>query len=402
VWNGPDDTAMAIQAIVEQLPPPISLVKGMRAFTAIDAEAFPALGRGDEIARCVAQLAEPGVLVIYGVAGAGKTSFVHAGVAPALPLETWYAITARTTLGDLGELAGERPTLIVDQFEQAVVALGGDTGAAAAFEDRALDWLAGAANRRLVLVIRDEYRTPFEAILPRLAGIARRFALLPLRAEPAVETLRAICDSAQIDYDAAFLRPLVDDLADGVPPLVRPALLQLIAHEASELGARLDAVRWGATPASRRSFFEAHLRTAVLDRLPRSVDRLAAVRALRALTSGELKSPPRTEAEIGALEVVVAPVVEHVLDLAIAPHARVVGTELDGGIERFQLVHDLFAGAIHSLAKREEAERRARVRRAVTIVLGGLLVAALVLGGAAGLLWRRAETSDRESKLQLA
>lgn len=255
------------------------------------------------------------------------------------------------------------------------------------------------------VVIRDEYRTPLEAVFPGLAARARNFALLPLEPADAARALAAILDSAGVAYDRAATDLLVHELVDGAPPRVRPARLQLIAHEARESGERLDAHARGGMATSRRAFFERHIRTTVLDLLGASIARIDAARSLRGLTAGELKAAPRTIDEVAADEEIPVELVRRVLDLASAPHARVASVDLHGELERFELVHDLFAAAIHGLVKEEEARqreeearrreaearRRSRVARRVAQVLGSLFVVAIVSAGVAAMMWRRAD-----------
>src|SRR5204863_206338 len=201
----------------------------------------------------------------------------------------------------LGE-AGAAKTLIVDQFEQAIVRLSRDPAGPGAFEQAVIAWLAADADRRAVLVIRDEYRTAFDTVLPELSERARSFALLPLRVADAAHALTTILDSARIEHDPGFVGRLVDELADGVPPRVRPAMLQLVAHEAWASRRRFDKNLWEQTPTSRRAFFERHVRSTVLGQLAASISRYDAARALRGLCVAELKAAPRTAEEVATAE----------------------------------------------------------------------------------------------------
>src|SRR6185295_6208933 len=154
------------------------------------------------------------------------------------------------------------------------------------------------------------------------------------------------------------------------------------------------------TPTSRRTFFESHIRTVVLDRLARSVPRLDALHALRALTTGELKRSPRTLADIAEHEKLTTAAAEHALDLAAAPTARIVVTDEEAGAERFALVHDLFAGAIHSLVAQEDAARRRRSRNRVIGILALAFVVTAAFAITAAVQWRRSVREKRAADEQ--
>ena len=406
-WYSAADTPAMLDALTKQIPPAAILVKGMRAFEQSDAEAFRELRRGPDVDRCLSLLcAHAGLTLIHGVSGAGKTSFVRAGLLPKLK-GSWSLFTSTNAAeGDpLGE-AGAAKTLIVDQFEQAIVRLSRDPAGPGAFEQAVIAWLAADADRRAVLVIRDEYRTAFDTVLPELSERARSFALLPLRVADAAHALTTILDSARIEHDPGFVGRLVDELADGVPPRVRPAMLQLVAHEAWASRRRFDKNLWEQTPTSRRAFFERHVRSTVLGQLAASISRYDAARALRGLCVAELKAAPRTAEEVATAEQLSPAIARQVLDLAAAPHARVALVEIDGSVERFQLTHDLFAGAVQSLVKEAKDQHDRRFRTWAQRIGGGLATVVIVLGIAAAVLWRRADdqrlAAERENRRQVA
>ncbi len=102
-----DDTE---SAVAEEKPP----YRGLSAFSADDAAMF--VGREKLVDAFVNRLKVQPLLAVVGRSGAGKSSFVHAGVIPALPA-TWRAITLRPGPSPLAALsarlehAGFTPTM---------------------------------------------------------------------------------------------------------------------------------------------------------------------------------------------------------------------------------------------------------------------------------------------------
>ena len=92
---------------------------GLRAFQKSDAHRF--FGRTPEIAAAVARLREQPLLAVVGPSGVGKSSFVRAGVLPALERsgETWTALIVRP---------GRQP---LDSLAQLVAPLAGGAGTVA-------------------------------------------------------------------------------------------------------------------------------------------------------------------------------------------------------------------------------------------------------------------------------
>ena len=106
--------------------------RGLRAYEESDADSF--FGREDEVARCLAQLEERGVLAVVGPSGIGKSSLVRAGVATALArlgCEVQVVVPGRhpmTALDALGPRDVRRSAsaagshvLVVDQAEELYV-----------------------------------------------------------------------------------------------------------------------------------------------------------------------------------------------------------------------------------------------------------------------------------------
>ncbi|HEU5056078.1 MAG TPA: serine/threonine-protein kinase [Kofleriaceae bacterium] len=78
---------------------------GLTAFQESDADRF--FGRARDVARMVARIRESPLTAVVGPSGVGKSSFVRAGVVPALKAsgETWETIVVRPGRGPLAALA---------------------------------------------------------------------------------------------------------------------------------------------------------------------------------------------------------------------------------------------------------------------------------------------------------
>jgi WD40 repeat protein len=92
------DVAFALQAVADEAPRAVArragaerLYPGMAAFTEADAGRF--FGRDHDIAAVWRKLAERSLLALIGPSGAGKTSFVRAGLVPHAP-PGWRCVVA--------------------------------------------------------------------------------------------------------------------------------------------------------------------------------------------------------------------------------------------------------------------------------------------------------------------
>jgi serine/threonine protein kinase len=102
---------------------------GLRAFQKRDAHRF--FGRTPEIAAAVARLREQPLLAVVGPSGVGKSSFVRAGVLPALERsgETWTALIVRPGRQPLDSLAQLVAPLAAGAGTVAGTAAGTEAGA---------------------------------------------------------------------------------------------------------------------------------------------------------------------------------------------------------------------------------------------------------------------------------
>jgi WD40 repeat protein len=402
-WREDADTARIVEEIAQRIPPPLVLVKGMRPFEVTDARAFLTLGRQAELDAFLALLkARPSpLLLIHGTSGSGKTSFLRAGVMARLLNEGTPVRLVREPRPPKWDILapGDGSLVFVDQFEQLLAHLGRHPEESGAFVDGLERCIAEKPGATWVLCLRDEYRTAFETVLPAWAGRATRFPLLSFAPPVAARVLAGLLDSAQVEYQPSFLEPLCVELAEGTPPTVKPALLQMLAQRCKEQRLALTPPGWAQLREGSGSLFEAHIRQSVLGRLRGPVARGNATRVLRTLTAGDLKSAPRRLGEVAQAAEVPEDKARDVLEAAADPHARVVHIEADAEArESYQLVHDLFAGAIERVHRDEARRWELWGRSAVAVVLAGLLVLALVLRSQAESQREQAEAGRKRAE----
>ncbi|MCB9575368.1 MAG: hypothetical protein H6709_25100, partial [Kofleriaceae bacterium] len=181
------------------------------------------VGRADARARLGALLADQVVVLVYGVAGIGKTELCYrvaadlraAGPLAGVPTRLWRA-TAGATLDDA--VAGLRA---LDRRDHAV----GD--------DHALDLLVAELEARPTLVLIDDAHVAAPAAIGRLLAVLARHV-----------TRSRVLVTSRVDLA----------LPGDAPP---PAILRvepLAAGEIAELGARVGALRGGAAPDAAALF----------------------------------------------------------------------------------------------------------------------------------------------------
>jgi WD40 repeat protein/serine/threonine protein kinase len=232
---------------------------GLASFTAGDAHLY--LGREREIEECKNRVRAESLLVVVGPSGVGKSSFVQAGLAPALPYRALVVRPGATPLATLaarlaatlghadatvlaGQLAhdpssvqaflasatGPPLLLVVDQLEE-LFTLGASPAVRAAFAET----LAAAADLggavRVVATLRDDFLTRAGA----LPGLGPRLphALFLLGTPDEAELLRIVTEPARragYRFDDPHLP--ADMVADVVG---RPGALALLSFTAARL-----------------------------------------------------------------------------------------------------------------------------------------------------------------------
>jgi WD40 repeat protein/serine/threonine protein kinase len=228
--------------------PDVSPYLGLATYTAADAARF--VGREREVELLVNRMRTQPLLIVVGASGAGKSSFVHAGVIPALPAG-WRVIAMRPgatphatllarlsaigaaspSIADVTRVAGDGTIVVfVDQLEE-LFALSDDGE-----RDRfvaVVGELASSADApvRVIATVRDDFLMRVQKLAPLRARLASAMFLLgtPARddlARTIVEPARAV---GYTPSDPELVAEMVDAVAD------RPAALALLSFTASRL-----------------------------------------------------------------------------------------------------------------------------------------------------------------------
>ncbi|HMG19754.1 MAG TPA: serine/threonine-protein kinase, partial [Kofleriaceae bacterium] len=211
--------------------------RGLAAFTEADAAAF--FGRERAVGAFVNQLLDQPLLAVVGPSGTGKSSFVRAGVIPALPAG-WRAVVIRpgaaptaalaAAVGPSGPPADGGLVIAVDQLEE-LFTLCRDPAERERFA-AALAGLARSADdrTRVVLIVRDDFLARIAELAPLRDRLARAVTLLATPDDD--DLVRVLVEPARrAGYD------LEDGLADRMVATVagRPGALALLSFTALRL-----------------------------------------------------------------------------------------------------------------------------------------------------------------------
>lgn len=355
---------------------------GLSTFQASDADRF--VGREREVDAFVNRLRGQALQVVVGASGAGKSSFVHAGVVPALP-KSWQIVTLRPGSAPvqtlISRLAAQglptdeldrsadalaaavrrfRPELpmtllvVVDQLEEIFTA-GADEAERVRFVTLLAQLSASPdAPVRVICTIRDDFLMKLEALAPVRARLSSSLVLL---GNPSIDDLvRTVVEPARrVGYSLSD-EELAHDMAVAVAE--RPGALALLSFTSAQLWELRDRRfkqltrtaydAMGGVGGALGKHAEATLENLAADdqRLVREVFcRLVTSAGTRALVSpSELR------------QVLASPRADVVIEKLVAARLIVVvDAEGDGRVE---LVHEALIGAWPRLAGwlREDTE----------------------------------------------
>jgi DNA-binding SARP family transcriptional activator/WD40 repeat protein/energy-coupling factor transporter ATP-binding protein EcfA2 len=216
----------SLRAIAE--PRPMSDQCPYKGLAPLDA-GDPLFGRDAELATCLARSGDTGLLVVTGPSGSGKSSLVRAGLVPALEgrgRRCHVVVPDATGTVDLPDGSAPAPVLVVDQFEQVLVA---DMPLSAVRETCAV--LAGyAASRALVIItVRADHLAGL-AIDPTLGRLAENNMLLlgPLTGDALLEAIQRPAGDAGLRVEPGLIELVVRDVEGeaGALPLMSHALAE--------------------------------------------------------------------------------------------------------------------------------------------------------------------------------
>ncbi len=219
--------------------------RGLAGYSTDDASVF--VGRERLTTVLAGRLAEPGVVVVAGASGSGKSSVVRAGVVPALragalPQSAAWRVVV-TTPAD-GVRAGQgADALVLDQAEELFTVL--DEAACADALDRLRYFVED--DGRLVLVLRGDFFAAL-AEVPWLARYAQREPVLVGRMRED-ELARVIVEPARragVEVADEVVEAILDGAAGQAQPLplISVALVRAWEHRAG------DSITLGAYEAS--------------------------------------------------------------------------------------------------------------------------------------------------------
>ncbi|MFF7635361.1 ATP-binding protein [Kitasatospora sp. NPDC008050] len=260
------------QALANSTPPPCPY-RGLRSFTATDAEQGLFVGREEEVSRLRAMVRTKPLVVVVGPSGVGKSSVVAAGLRPALAEDGWtvasfrpgfapFDAVARALLeverggtsyslddmlarsaqlrrdgfwrvaSQIALLTGKRIALLGDQFEE-VISNRADDASHIEFLERILPPLDGreaAADVRLICTLRADFLPDLLALSdigPRLQD--RQLNISPLDARALARVIVEPARTAGVTYVPGLAEVIARDASRGPGglPLLEFALTEL-------------------------------------------------------------------------------------------------------------------------------------------------------------------------------
>jgi serine/threonine protein kinase len=217
---------------------------GLSAFAEGDAERF--FGRGREVASLIAQLRDRPLVGLIGPSGVGKSSFVHAGLVPALKAqdEPWEVFTLRPGRRPLVSLAGLLARIAITDPEASATPSGPERlrdepgYLAARLRERA------ARKRAHILIVVDQ----LEELYTLVPDAGERLAFtrcLTAIADDAAGPLRVLLSMRSDFLDRVSEdRQLQAELTRGLAflqPLGRDGLVEALTQPIEQYGFRFES-----------------------------------------------------------------------------------------------------------------------------------------------------------------
>ena len=203
--------------------------RGLLAFTEADAGVF--FGRERATEAFVNQLRVQPMVAVVGPSGTGKSSFVRAGVVPALPAG-WTATVMRPGATPMATFAARRKSrvIVIDQLEE-LFTLCLDPVERTRFGEALV--AATADDMRVVMTIRDDFLARASELQPFRDRLAITLLATP-DDDDLLRTLTLPARHAGYDFDAGLAHDMVTAVRG------RPGALALLSFTALELWSLRD------------------------------------------------------------------------------------------------------------------------------------------------------------------
>ena len=344
-----------------------------------DGESLCARDRDVQDVWTLIQRREANFAVVWGESGCGKTSLLRAGVLPLLRtkgLRPIYlprptadpvaAIEAQVAAVTTSDRPYQLPTavVIIDQFEEIFFAANSDIATRALCE-----WIyrgpLPTRRERVVLVvsIRSDQFFRLQSLgpfIPDPTSKANSHHLRNFSRDEAKELMDEGIENDHVPFEAGMVEKLLDDLT--VNDLIRPAELQLVATELKQR--RLYSRRGYDDIGGARGILTSYVRDTIAG-APKSAVATALLRSM-CMPAQPLKS--LVDLAAADLLRVVQQAIPHArrpdidINLKHLIAARIV---IQSEIEKYNLVHDLFAELIQEEARVSETrgEKADRILR---------------------------------------
>jgi serine/threonine protein kinase len=223
----------AAPAVDDRCPYP-----GLQSFQEADAERF--FGRSAQVTRVVGRLASQPLIAVVGPSGVGKSSFVRAGLIPALKREAaWETIVVRPGRMALAALAGMLTPLLGQRQDPGfAAAVAQRLVAEPGYVGTVLRWRAHETQTRILLFV-DQFEELY-TLVPDPRERAAYVACLRAAADDPSSPVRVVLSLRSDFLDrVAENRAFMDALTDGLQylmPLGRDGLREALLRPAQLAG----------------------------------------------------------------------------------------------------------------------------------------------------------------------
>lgn len=244
-----------------------STIKGLLPFGIADQEIFKRLQRETELTECYQAVTDRNFRfgVLSGESGAGKTSFLQAGLWPALldqhrcvyvkftdldpvaaikqafieqkigiPETTPADAPLSTLLADVARADAKPLVLLLDQFEQFFVNFKRESRRRP-FIRELNEWYRNGRQLpiKILVCIRGDFLdhlSELQEVMGYSLGPQQKFRLKKFRPEQAAAVFRVIAETEKLDCDESFIKELTErELAGADDGLISPVDIQILA-----------------------------------------------------------------------------------------------------------------------------------------------------------------------------